>query len=429
MKLLILAPLAIIVILAGCINVPICNPPYIPHEDKCCLDKNYNAICDSDEGQQDATDKNVTDGFVCPGGSMVSDTSQCPKQIDCGNGQIVYNQSSCPAKPLEEPGWYTCNGKTNPPCDDYLEAYCGRIMPKDLEVRVATSQAIAKHPGAFSINQILDIYDWVHTNVFYQNVPVDLSYQPYPPSETLQTKSGDCKNQAVLIASMIESIGGSARILLIPDCEHAYAEVYMGNNSADIKKITTAIRAHYPQASGKDINWHTSKNNTEYWFILDTAGGSFPGETIPECFDAEQTFVVYNCASEEPVLNAPEVVNTEYGPNVIINDTQIIKPDGYSYYHYVEPSLIPNTYSWCRYKITTESLSYGQIDWYITDQQGYENYMDYKEFSYYYGEEQVKKGNYQIDWDNSGRLYVIAYNNGDSTITVKTEIVETCYKD
>jgi hypothetical protein len=309
-----------------------------------------------------------------------------------------------------------------------MAVYCDKFTPTDLEVRKAASDAISKHPGEFSVNQLLDIYDWVHENVFYQNVPVNLTYQPYYPNETLRTKSGDCKNQAVLIASMVEAIGGSARVLLIPGCQHAFAEVYLGNGT-DTNITADAVRAHYPKASGKIVWWHVhnTSNTTENWFVFDTAGGEFPGQTIEDCFNASQTFVVYDCANWGN-LNAPVVYGTAYGPRTLINDREIIQAAGYWFSYYVNPTHIPTEYKWCRYNILVESLSW-PVDWYVVDETGYYGYKNNLGFRYYCGEEQVQGGTCRLDWTRSDKFYILVINNNDrKSITVVTQVNETCYK-
>ncbi|VVC04419.1 Transglutaminase-like superfamily protein [Candidatus Bilamarchaeum dharawalense] len=328
---------------------------------------------------------------------------------------------------LIEPGWYNCNGITNPPCDIFQQYYCDKFNPTDMEVRKAASQAISKHPGAFSINQILDVYDWVHSNVFYQNVPISM-WPPYYPNETLKTGSGDCKNQAVLIASMIEAIGGSARVLYIPECRHAFAEVYVGDD-ADTDALNNAVWAHYPQASDKEIHWHTSKNandETENWFILDTAGGWFPGDTILDCLNASQTFALRDCEGTEE-LNAPEIRGTEYGPNIRVNDSQVIQP-GWGYHYWLIPTGVPDDYEWCHYRVFVESHS-RLIDWYVVDEEGYQGFNQYESFRYYYGEEQVQSGFWEFDWTKPDKFYIAIRNSNEQySATVRTQVIETCYK-
>ncbi|MFA6489585.1 MAG: transglutaminase-like domain-containing protein [Candidatus Micrarchaeia archaeon] len=332
--------------------------------------------------------------------------------------------------PLTKSGWYVCNSKPdNEPCTTMLESYCGRFDETDLAVRQAAAQAISKHPGAFSVNQLLDIYDWVHSNVFYHNVPLDM-YPPYYPNQTLATKSGDCKNQAVLIASMVQAIGGSARVLLVPDCHHAFAEVYMGTD-INTSVISSAIGSHY-DTNGKGVTYHRSRNannQTDYWFIFDTAGGSFPGETIPGCLNASQTFEIRDCSRPLDALRAAETQGTAYGPYVKIDETKVLDPEwGWNYW--LEPSSIsPSGYKWCHFNLSVQSLSPTPFDWYLTDEAGYQNSQAHKSFSYFEGGEQVMKAEHEFDWDTPQKFYVILKNrNSQNSITTKTTLVETCYK-
>ena len=331
--------------------------------------------------------------------------------------------------PVTKPGWYGCNQLNDtPPCDGMFAGYCDKFDETDLAVRQAAAQAISKHPGAFSINQLLDIYDWVHTNVFYQNVPLDM-WPPYYPNQTLATKSGDCKNQAVLIASMVEAIGGSARIIIRPDCHHAFAEVYVGTD-INTDTINAAIYSHY-NTHGNGISWSTytnSKNQTDYWFIFDTAGGNYPGDTIPECFNASQTFVLQDCSRPLDWLKAPTTEGTAFGPYTSIDETKVLAP-GRGWYYWHDTDIGPNGYKWCHFKLTVQSLSPNPLDWHITDETGYQKWYAFQSYTYYGGQEQVMHANYEFDWDKQGKIYLILENsNKQNSITVKTLMTKTCYK-
>lgn len=332
--------------------------------------------------------------------------------------------------PITKPGWYTCNSiPDNPPCDYVLESYCDKFVESDLAVRQAAATAISKHPGAVSINQLLDIYDYVHANVFYQNVPLDM-WPPYYPNQTLATKSGDCKNQAVLIASMVEAIGGSARVLYIPDCRHAFAEVYIGTD-IDTTIISWAIGTHYNN-DGKGLNYHRSKNSkneTEYWYIFDTAGGNYPGETIPACLTANQTFEIRNCNRPLDALRAVETQGTAFGPFVNIDETKVISPgSGWSYWRDTS-EISPKGYDWCHFKLTVQSLSPTPLDWHLADEAGYQNWYARQSYSYSGGQEQVMQSVYEFDWDKPQKFYILLDNgNQQNSITIKTQLTETCYK-
>ncbi len=218
----------------------------------------------------------------CDDGSLVNDTTRC----GCPEGQVVHG-STCgfPREIKEMPRYnFTFYENTEP----YLSTYCDKINPYDLSVRQSAADAIRKHPGPYSFDQLFDIYDWVKQNIIYQNVP--LAGIPNPSSETLVTKSGDCKNQAVLIASMVNSIGGNAKVVADPDCVHAYTIVYFGTTE-DLDLFTNAATSHY--GSDISINYFTLEDGI--WVIFDPAGGNYPGDTLPECSGDRTAYFITGC--------------------------------------------------------------------------------------------------------------------------------------
>lgn len=323
---------------------------------------------------------------------------------------------------LSKPGWYLCNNVSNSPCVEYQEVYCDKFVPTDIHVREAAAQAISKHPGPYSVNQILDVYDWVYENVFYQNVPVNLTYQPYTPAETLRTKSGDCKNHAVLIASMVESIGGTARVLLIPECNHAFAEVYIGDNASKNRFVEAAF-AHYGDKATY-INWHSMKNGSEIWMPLDTAGGRYPGNTIPGCLEASQTFILNDCNLKDWKPTPPNTEWIEYGP-FTYEETEVIDP---YYWYYFSYYVDRSQYEYCTYEINIVSKS-RPLDWYIIPETAYSDFSDGRSYNLYYREEQVMSANYNFTYSDQDKFYLIVKNsNPDHSITVPVTVNARCYK-
>ena len=175
--------------------------------------------------------------------------------------------------------------------EPWYSTYCDKINPYDLSVREAASEAIRKHPGRYSVDQLFDIYDWVKANIEYQNVP--LWGFPYPPSETLATKSGDCKNQAVLIASMIRAIGGTAKVVVdvAPECTHAYAIVHFGSSEEDLSNFSKVVANHY--GSNAQVNYFKYDNGT--WVVFDPAGGHYPGNTLENCTGNRTVNMITSC--------------------------------------------------------------------------------------------------------------------------------------
>ena len=233
--------------------------------------------CSSDCGSCPAPTPYCGDG-ICNNGETCatcpSDCGTCPTQTPSQNSSFSYYENVEP----------------------YYSTYCDKINPYDLSVREAAADAIRNHPGSYNVNQLFDIYDWVKQNIIYQNVP--LSGIPYPPSETLTTKSGDCKNQAVLIASMIESIGGRAEVVINPSCEHAYAIVYFNSSGSSVSWFANAVANHY--GSYVYVSYITFNNGI--WVYFDPAGGIYPGNLLEGCSGNTVYFVksCLDCVNQYP---------------------------------------------------------------------------------------------------------------------------------
>lgn len=217
------------------------------------------------------------------------DCGKCPSY--CGDG-VCDEDESCSSCDLDcgqckKPYTFTASVNAEP----YFSEYCDKINPYDLSVREAAAKAIHNHPGTYSIDQLLDIYDWVKSNIIYQNVA--LRGIPYSAQETLTTGSGDCKNQAVLIASMILAIGGNAKVVADPSCEHAYAIVKFGDVGEDVSSFNQAIINHY----GPKVTVESFKDDEGTWVIFDPAGGMYPGNTLSECTGERTVYELDSCMS------------------------------------------------------------------------------------------------------------------------------------
>ena len=175
--------------------------------------------------------------------------------------------------------------------EPYYSDYCDKIDPYDLNIRKASAAAIRNDSGLYSVNQLFDIYDWVKSNIAYQNVA--LAGTPYYPQETLATQSGDCKNQAVLIASMVEAIGGRAKVVIDSACAHAYTIVHFGSAGEDLSTFSQAVANHY----GRTVQINTITNEDGVWVIFDPAGGEYPGNTLPACSGNRTVYFVDSCLS------------------------------------------------------------------------------------------------------------------------------------
>jgi len=116
------------------------------------------------------------------------------------------------------------------------------------------------------------------------NDPAGIEYFA-PASESVKLLRGDCDDYAILMASLIESIGGSARVVCAWKANgegHAYTEVYMGNSKSDVQKLINSICWRYGNTR---VNYHIHEKNNkpEYWLNLDwtekNPGGKFYDST------------------------------------------------------------------------------------------------------------------------------------------------------
>ena len=209
----------------------------------------------------------------------------------CPTGQ----KFDCPASgnanclPMEAEKSSITTSESSENVEPYLGLFCDKINPYDIEVRKAASEAVKRHPGSYNYDQLLDIYDWVRENIEYINVPASLS-APYQPAETLATKSGDCKNQAALIASMVESIGGSAKIVIVPECSHSYTIVFFAKPDSDMSNFVQGVANHYRR--NVMVHWYTDSQGI--WMIFDPAGGTYPGDTLPNCLN-KTIYTITSC--------------------------------------------------------------------------------------------------------------------------------------
>jgi len=114
-----------------------------------------------------------------------------------------------------------------------------------------------------------------------------------PASRTIKNGlRGDCDDFAILIAAVMQSIGGTSRVVTACDNQgqcHAYAEVFLTTNQDELQARAGNICSRY---NCKMIYYHTypdSQGNTEYWLNLDW-WADYPGGPF---FKNDGTYNVY----------------------------------------------------------------------------------------------------------------------------------------
>jgi len=153
------------------------------------------------------------------------------------------------------------------------------IEPTNPNVRDRALLLVAKFPGDYTIDQICSIYDYLQrTGWRYVRDPRGVDYFNYA-NESLRgcdekecVGAGDCDDFAILISSLIESIGGTTRIIVSQNNStgaHAYAEVYLGQFDSQNSQVIEIIEWLKQKYNTESIFVHIDQNTRDVWLNLD----------------------------------------------------------------------------------------------------------------------------------------------------------------
>lgn len=183
-----------------------------------------------------------------------------------------------------------------------------RVEPDSPVIRNEAVLALSKNSGDLNIAQISEVYDHLMNGWVYRSNPRGNNFYQYA-NETLKlgekvgsTGIGDCTDFAIIISSLIESIGGTTRIILAHNNsigEHAYAEVYLGNMAAQGDQIEDALNWLKKKYKVDKIYTHIDASTKDVWMNLDY-GESIEGKSNPggPYFSGTENIVIYK--SNEP---------------------------------------------------------------------------------------------------------------------------------
>jgi hypothetical protein len=150
--------------------------------------------------------------------------------------------------------------------------------------------AAGKYSGDYTIEQVSAIYDHLKENWHYLRDPRGVDYFKNA-SESLDLGKrngcvgvGDCDDFAILMAALVESIGGTTRIILARNNStggHAYSEVYIGRLNTTGNQVDEIIGWLKPEYEADKIFTHIDTDTEEVWLNLDWGsdekGNAHPG--------------------------------------------------------------------------------------------------------------------------------------------------------
>lgn len=157
----------------------------------------------------------------------------------------------------------------------YFETINRLVEPAEPDVRSKAAQVARSYPGAYNIYQVCALFDMVNEKIEYVSDPRGNDIWE-PANVTLRIGAGDCEDQAILLSSMLEAVGGTTRVYLTNS--HAFAAVYIGNGTDATNAAVEGVRAYYGSV---DVNYLTDEYGS--WLMLDPTSslyaGGLPGKT------------------------------------------------------------------------------------------------------------------------------------------------------
>lgn len=189
---------------------------------------------------------------------------------------------------------------------NYLKLFKDAMDIDEERTRLYALGLAAKYPGEFNIDQICEVYSELYKNWKYVNDPRGREYVAKASTTIKAGLKGDCDDFAILMATIIESIGGEARVVGAYNYEiggHAYTEVKVGDPE-EIPNHLEAVNKHYSKFFGKlfgrtkvdSLNYRVDEDGNA-WLNLDWTS-KYPGGKY---FVADET-VYYYPLEEEFIL-------------------------------------------------------------------------------------------------------------------------------
>jgi len=136
-------------------------------------------------------------------------------------------------------------------------------------VRNTAIQIAANNPGPYNIGQLCDLFDYTLKNWTYINDPIMFNYVAKASESIEQNYTGDCDDFAVLIGSMIMSIGGEVRLNYAwnDSAGHAFVEANLGR--IPLSSIKHYIRQRYWLNFNETVYLRRDLKTQNVWLNMD----------------------------------------------------------------------------------------------------------------------------------------------------------------
>ena len=186
--------------------------------------------------------------------------------------------------------------KTEKDISELKEVFNDRVEPDNSRVHEEALVLVSKFPGDLTIEQISSIYRYLKNGEgsikgwSYARDPRGIDYFMYA-NQSLRIGeragclgTGDCDDFAILMSALVESIGGTTRLILARNNStggHAYTEVYLGQLDAQNSQVEDIISWLKEKFDTDKIYTHIDTDTKDVWLNLDWGtdekGNAHPG--------------------------------------------------------------------------------------------------------------------------------------------------------
>lgn len=187
-------------------------------------------------------------------------------------------------------------GKTEKKAEEINKTLNSRVEPDNSRVHDLALALAAQHSGDYTIDQVCEIYSYLKYGNStkkpwsYARDPRGVDYFNFASKslgagdDAKCAGAGDCDDFAILMSSLVESIGGTTRIILARNNStggHAYAEVYIGRLSDPNGRVEETIKWLQQEYDTEKIFTHIETDEKDVWLNLDwgndAKGNAHPG--------------------------------------------------------------------------------------------------------------------------------------------------------
>ena len=197
-------------------------------------------------------------------------------------------------------GGRTPQGTSEKMVSDLKKLFDSRVEPD--KVHDTAVDITSNYPGDYTVDQVSAIFSHLVEKWHYIGDPRGVNDFFYA-NETLKRGEkancvgvGDCGDFAILMSALVESIGGTTRIILASNNTtggHAYAEVYLGQLNDPNSQVDAVINWLRQDFETDKIFVNINTSTKEVWLNLDwwpDQAGPHPGGPF---FTGDKNIVLY----------------------------------------------------------------------------------------------------------------------------------------